>query len=146
YASGVNRIWPWMIAAVAGPPQFYFVHLYLTEPAGVSPGRPALPHEFAWLIPVAFALVPAAGVYFLNRRRGIPLASGDSRLASQGAAVLAFVSLIFPVQFHREWITLGWAIEALGLILLFHWLPNRRLRAAALIIFCAAFVRLALNP
>jgi uncharacterized membrane protein len=32
------------------------------------------------------------------------------------------------------------------LILLFRWIPNRRLRAVALIVLAAAFVRLALNP
>jgi uncharacterized membrane protein len=98
------------------------------------------------LLPLAFALPAAVGVAYLVGKERIPLASGDSRLATQGAAVLTFVSLIFPVQFEREWITLGWAIEGLALILLFHWIPNRRLRAVALIVLAAAFVRLAVNP
>ena len=45
-------------------------------------------------------------------------ASGDARLAWQGGAALLFLSLIFPVQFEREWITLGWAVEGLLLLVL----------------------------
>lgn len=146
YVCGDKPSWPWIVAATAGPSQFWFVHSYLTVPAGLYRGRPVLPHQWAWLLPVAFALPAAVGIWYLVRRRGVDLSSGDSRLASQGAAFLTFVSLIFPVQFHREWITLGWALEGLGLILLFRIVPNRRLRGVALIVFFAAFVRLAFNP
>ena len=144
YVCGVRRIWTWMIAAIAGAPQFWFVYYYLI--IGADPAPPAWPHRWAWIVPIAFALPSAAGILYLVRREQVSLSSADDRLASQGAALLAFLSLVFAVQFHREWITLGWALEGLGLILLFRWLPNRRLRAFALIVLCAAFVRLALNP
>jgi uncharacterized membrane protein len=140
YLVGTKRLWPWMFAAIAAPIHFAFVHAYVASPAHL------IPHEFFWLLPLAFALPAAVGVCYLLKKEHVDLASGDSRLASQGAAVLAFVSFIFPVQFDREWITLGWAIEGLLLILLFRWIPNRRLRAASLIVFTGAFVRLALNP
>ena len=55
-------------------------------------------------------------------------ATGDARLAWQGGALLLFVSLIFPLQFEREWITLGWALEGFALLWLFHRLPHRGLR------------------
>jgi len=61
----------------------------------------------------------------------VSLASADARLATLGAALVFFISSIFPVQFDREWITLGWAIEGVGLLLLFRLIPNRRLRAFA---------------
>ena len=140
YLFGTKRLWPWLFAAVAAPIHFAFVHAYVASPAHL------IAREFFWLLPLAFALPAAFGVLYLLKKEHVDLASGDSRLASQGAAVLAFVSLVFPVQFDREWITLGWAIEGLLLILLFRWIPNRRLRAASLIIFTGAFVRLALNP
>src|SRR4029077_1064927 len=92
------------------------------------------------------ALPAAGGILYLVRRENVSPSSADNRLASQGAALITFISLIFPVEFHREWITLGWALEGLGLILLFRWLPNPRLRAFALIVLCAGFFRLALNP
>ena len=59
---------------------------------------------------------------------------------------MLFVSLIFPLQFEREWITLGWALEGLALLWLFHRVPHRGLRLVAVALLCAAFVRLALNP
>jgi len=137
YLTGTKRVWPWVIAAIAGPIQFWFVHKLL---------QGNLYHDWQWLLPVAFALPYAISVLYLLKKEGVALDSADSRLAAQGAAVLAFVSLIFPIQFEREWITVGWAIEGLALIVLFRWIPNRRLRAAAIIVLCAAFVRLALNP
>ena len=140
YVCGEKQAWPWIIAAAAGFPQFCFVHHYLT--AG---SQPPISYPLHWVIPGCFAIPAAVGIHHLVVRRGIALSSADARLASQGAAFLGFVSLIFPVQFHREWITVGWALEGVGLILLYRWLPNRRRRLFALIIFCAAFVRLALN-
>jgi uncharacterized membrane protein len=137
YFCGANRVWPWIIAALAGPLQFWFVHEL------AAPNMPAI---YSGLLPLSFGVPAAIGVVYLVKRQHVDLASGDSRLASQGAAVLAFVSLVFPVQFEREWITLGWAIEGLALILLFRVIPNPRLRAVALIVLCAAFARLALNP
>jgi uncharacterized membrane protein len=137
YFCGVGRVWPWMISAAAGPLQFWFVYQFVVL---------RFPEFSLWLLPIAFAVPAAIGVIFLVQRQHVDLASADSRLASQGAALLTFVSLIFPVQFQREWITLGWAIEGLALILLFRVIPNGRLRAVALFVLAAAFVRLVLNP
>ena len=146
YFVGTKKLWPWVIGALAGPLQFWFVHQYMHVRLGLAPGHPVVPDNWLWLPTLAFALPAAVGVWYLVKREHVALTSGDSRLATQGAAVLAFVSLVFPVQFPREWITVGWAIEGLALILLFRWIPNRRLRAVALIVLAAAFVRLALNP
>jgi uncharacterized membrane protein len=137
YFCSTDRVWTWYIAAVAGPLQFWFVYQLMCF---------RFPDHVNALLPIAFALPAAAGVAYLMKWKHIGLDSADTRLATQGAAVLAFISLIFPVQFEREWITVGWAIEGLALILLYRWLPNPRLRAVALIVLCAAFVRLALNP
>ena len=144
YFVGTKRTWPWVIAAAAGPLQFWFVYQYMNARPGFVPG--IVPDNWLWLPTLAFALPAAIGVWYLVKKENVDLVSGDSRLATQGAALLAFISLVFPVQFHREWITLGWAIEGLLLILLFRWIPNRRLRAVALIVLAGAFVRLALNP
>jgi uncharacterized membrane protein len=137
YFCGTKNLWPWIVSAIAGPLQFWFVYrLILARFTDENLG---------WL-PLIFAVPALIGVLYLVKKEDVDLSSGDSRLAVQGAAVLTFVSLVFPVQFEREWITLGWALESLGLILLFRWIPNRRLRAVGLIVACAAFVRLALNP
>jgi len=98
------------------------------------------------LLPAIFVLPGAIGVWALLKLYRANPASGDSRLAWQGGALLLFVSLIFPLQFEREWITLGWALEGLALLWLFHRVPHRGLRLVAVVLLCAAFVRLALNP
>jgi uncharacterized membrane protein len=137
YLCGADRVWTWFVGAVAGPLQFWFVYQLMLV---------RFPDHLNALLPTAFGLPAFAGLVYLMKSKRLDLASADTRLAIQGAAVLAFISLIFPVQFEREWITLGWAIEGLGLVFLYRLIPNPRLRAAALIVLCAAFVRLALNP
>jgi len=137
YFCGTERFWTWAIAAVTGPLQFWLVYRLVEA---------RFPQHWVWTLPLLFALPALAGIIYLIKRENVELSSGDSRLAAVGAAVLGLFSLVFPVQFSREWITLGWAVEGVGLILLFRILPNRRLRAVALIVLCAAFIRLALNP
>ncbi|MGI8820523.1 MAG: DUF2339 domain-containing protein [Chthoniobacterales bacterium] len=138
YFSGLTVTWPWTIAAVAGALQFSLV--YRVWHAGtflqIAPG----------LLPLAFAVPFALGAWFLVRRRGVPLGSSDNRLASQAGAALMFLSLIFPVQFRAEWITVGWAMEGVALLLLYRVLPNARLPLTAVLVLCAAFARLAFNP
>lgn len=137
YVCGVDRLWPWLVGTIAGPLQFWFAYQLCEE---------RFPDSWIGLLPIAFALPAVAGVIYLVKRECVALASADSRLATLGTAVVFFLSSFFAVQFDREWITIGWALEGLGLVLLFRWIPNPRLRALALIVFCAAFVRLALNP
>jgi uncharacterized membrane protein len=59
---------------------------------------------------------------------------------------LLFITLIFPVQFERQWITIGWALEGVALLWLFHRVPRRGLRLTGVGLLVAAFVRLAFNP
>jgi uncharacterized membrane protein len=59
---------------------------------------------------------------------------------------LFFITLIFPIQFDRQWITIGWALEGMALLWLFHRVPHPGLRLAGAGLLVAAFVRLALNP
>lgn len=134
--AGRERLWPWSIAAAIGPLQFWFVYQLATA---------HLPSGWLFVVPLAFAVVPAANALYLVRH-GVPLASRDNRLATQMIAVLFFLSAVFPVQFEREWITLGWAIEGVALLLAYRQIPNAQLRVVAVIVLCAAFCRLALNP
>jgi uncharacterized membrane protein len=70
----------------------------------------------------------------------------NSLLAWFGGVALFFITLIFPIQFDRQWITLGWAFEGAALIWLFHRVPHQGLVKTGLFLLGAAFVRLALNP
>jgi uncharacterized membrane protein len=128
---------PWAIGALSGPLHFVLMYEIITK---------TFPNLRNGLTPAAFILPYIAGIFFLVRNRQADPASGDARLAWQGAAALFFLTLIFPIQFDREWITLGWALEGLALLWLFRVVPNRGLRYVGVGLLCLAFVRLALNP
>ena len=127
----------WAISALAQVLQFWLVYEVV---------RRAFPNDWMGLLPALFILPGAIGVWALRKIYRADPATGDARLAWQGGALLLFVSLVFPLQFDREWITLGWALEGLALLWLFGRLPHRGLRLVAVILLCAAFARLALNP
>jgi uncharacterized membrane protein len=132
-----DRTLPWAISALAGPLQFALIFDIITK------AFPALRNGLA---PAAFVVPYAVATLFLVRKRQAVPASGDARLAWQAGAALFFITLIFPIQFDREWITLGWALEGLALIWLFRLVPHRGLRYVGVALLCFAFVRLALNP
>ena len=69
-----------------------------------------------------------------------------AQLAWFGGVALFFITLIFPVQFDRQWITIGWALEGAALLWLFHRVPHPGLRLTGFGLLVAAFVRLAFNP
>ena len=128
---------PWAVGAMSGVLHFWLIFEL------VSSAYPSLRNG---LLPGVFIVPYAFGVWHLIVRRGVVPASGDARLAWQGGAALLFVSLVFPVQFDREWITLGWAVEGLLLLVLFRYVPNAGLRLTGAALLSIAFVRLALNP
>jgi uncharacterized membrane protein len=128
---------PWAIGALSGPLQFALIYEIITK------AFPALRNGFT---PAVFVVPYAFATLFLVRKRQADPAAGDARLAWQGGAALFFITLIFPIQFDREWITLGWALEGLALVWLFRVVPNRGLRYVGVGLLCLAFVRLALNP
>ena len=111
---------PWAIGALAGPLQFVLIYDV------VEKAFPTLKNN--GLTPGVFVLPYLVATLFLVRKRQADPASGDARLAWQAGAALFFVTLIFPIQFDREWITVGWALEGLALIWLFRFVPHRGLR------------------
>jgi uncharacterized membrane protein len=132
-----ERAWSWAMSALAQALAFCLFYLVI---------RVAFPNEWMGLIPSAFLMPSALGVVSLLKFYRADPASGDARLAWQGGALLLFVSLIFPLQFEREWVTLGWALEGLALLWVFRRLPHRGLRLFGVVLLCAAFARLAVNP
>jgi uncharacterized membrane protein len=68
------------------------------------------------------------------------------RLALVAGAALAFVTVAIPLQLHRQWITIGWALEGAALAWLFRRIPHRGLLYTAVALLAAVFARLALNP
>jgi uncharacterized membrane protein len=98
------------------------------------------------LLPAAFALPPVLGLVVVLKTEPAASQARTAQLAWFGGVALFFVTLIFPIQFERQWITLGWALEGAALLWLFHRVPHAGLRLAGAGLLVAAFVRLALNP
>jgi uncharacterized membrane protein len=98
------------------------------------------------LLPAAFAIPPLLSLVAVLKK--IPEANPArmTQLAWFGGVALFFITLIFPIQFDRQWITIGWALEGAALLWLFHRLPHPGLRFTGAGLLVAAFVRLAFNP
>ena len=128
---------PWIAGALAGPAQFLLVYRLVEA---------TWPNEIMGLLPAAFA-VPALGSFALVRRRVSKTSPTRlMQLALYGGVVLFFITLILPIQFERQWLTIGWALEGAALCWLFRRLPHPGLRAVGVALLITAFVRLALNP
>ncbi|MGZ6972075.1 MAG: DUF2339 domain-containing protein, partial [Thermoanaerobaculia bacterium] len=102
-------------------------------------------HRVIGLLPLALALGLSALLARLLTL-GVPPEENRGRLALVAAAALAFVTVAIPLQFEREWLTLGWALLGAALAWLWGRIPHRALVPWSLALFAAAFVRLALNP
>lgn len=128
---------PWAVAALAGMVQFPLVYQIMKH---------SWPWEWPGLVPALFALPPLVSLILVRRA---PVADEGARLnqlAWYGAAVLFFVTLIIPIQFERQWITLGWALEGAALLWLFHRIPHIGLRLVGVALLIVAFGRLTLHP
>jgi len=128
---------PWAAAALAGPLHFYLVYEVV---------RSAYPSRIPGLVPLAFALPSLLGVLVVLKRTSPTSPDRNAQLALFGGAALFFITLIFPIQFNRQWITLGWALEGAALCWLFHRVPHRGLPLTGVVLLMVVFVRLALNP
>ena len=128
---------PWATAALAGPLHFYLIYDLI---------RSAYPNVVPGLVPAAFGLPSLLGLSVLLKRTAGTGAAHDARVALFGAATLFFITLIFPIEFDRQWITVGWALEGAALCWLFRRVPHPGLRLVGVALLVVVFVRLALNP
>src|SRR6266536_2646892 len=128
---------PWATAALAAPLHFLLVYDVL---------RTAYPSSMPGLIPAAFSVPSLLGLIVLLKRTPAQSPARKAQLALFGAAALFFITLIFPIQFDRQWITVGWALEGVALCWLFQRVPHPGLRLVGTTLLAVAFVRLALNP
>ena len=100
------------------------------------------PNDMMGLLPLAFAL-PSLGSLIAVLRLDPPEHPRRlGRLALFGGVALLFITLIFPIQFSRQWISIGWALEGAALLWLFHRVPHRGLPIAGVALLLATFVRL----
>jgi hypothetical protein len=98
------------------------------------------------VIEAALLALVLAGIVRLERRDVERTPEEVARLALIAGAALGFVTLAIPLQLERNWITIGWAVEAAALAWLYTRIPHKGLLWFAAGLCTAVFVRLALNP
>jgi Predicted membrane protein (DUF2339) len=127
----------WIASALSGVAHFPLVHLLVKQ---------AWPNDFMGLVPAAFAVPSLLGLFGVWKLFQGMDARQQSRLAWFGGVALLFITLIFPIQFERQWITVSWAIEGALLLWLFRRVPHPGLQLTGLALLAISFVRLSLNP
>lgn len=125
-------------AALSLPLHFAFLHLNFT---GLLPG-----FSVPGILPVLLSLPLFGFAYWIWEKITDDEAVRNSAMAWIAGAALFMVSLVLPVQFERQWLTLGWVLEGAALVWLFRRVPHEGLKLAGLLLLVLAFVRLSLNP
>ncbi len=128
--------WTWRSAALAGPAWL---------PALLVLFEDRLGDAAIGLLPLGLG---AVGVAVAARTRELwPV--GDARRTSALAwlcgGALGLVTVAVPLQLEKEWITIGWALEGVALLLLWTRLDHAGLKYTALALLGAVAVRLILN-
>lgn len=98
------------------------------------------------ILPLIYALVTFGLTRWLWQRLTVKHQPDQTILAWFAAATTLFVTLIFPIQFQHQWLTIGWAMEGAALIWLYRSIPHRGLLMAGSSLLAVAFLRLSLNP
>lgn len=137
-----DRQWPWLAAGLSGP--CFFLPLYLAMVARFGKG-------LIGALPVALSALSVLGLAAVQRRfpRSQEPWAARQRLRNQAlfaAVALSFVGLAVPLQLDRQWITIGWVIEAMAVLWLFGRLPHVGLKYLGLLLYGAVAVRLLGNP
>lgn len=128
-----GRITPWAAAALAAPFHFWLVHRVVNA---------AWPNSYMGLLPAIFALPALLSLVQLLRSLPADSEKRNALLALYGGVALFFITLIFPIQFSRQWITIGWALEGAALFWLYRRIPHDGLRWAGLALLVTSFVRI----
>jgi uncharacterized membrane protein len=131
-----DKTFPWAAAALAGPAQFLLIYRLV---------KIAWPNPTMGLLPAAFAVPAMLSLVAILKTIPAENKSRLTQLAWFGGVALFFVTLIFPIQFSNQWITIGWALEGAALLWLFHRVPHPGLRLVGVGLLAAAFVRLTFN-
>jgi uncharacterized membrane protein len=127
---------PWAVAAASGLAHFWMVYQAI---------KAGWPNDLLGLVPALFTLAPLGSLVVILRREPADNPKRLNQLAWFGGVALFFITLIFPIQFERQWLTVAWALEGAALLWLFHRVPHAGLRAVGAVLLCTAFARLALN-
>ena len=98
------------------------------------------------LLPLGFALLYAAAVYKTVSWQPLTEGIQRTRLALLGGVTLFFVTLVFPLELSKAWLTAAWALEGAALVYLNRFLHHPGLTRTGFALLLIVFVRLVLNP
>ena len=127
----------WWGAALAGPLWF---------PALKSAFVTRFGDGAVGLLPVALAAVALITVLSVRPRLTADTGARRTALVWYLAVALSLVSVAIPLQLEREWITIGWALNGLAILLLWVRLNHPGLKYFGLALLGAALIRLVANP
>jgi len=127
----------WYAAALAGPVWFWSLRaLFVARYGDGAIG----------LLPILLGAL-ALGAAF-RARSAWP--AGDPRrlraLAWFSAVALCFLAVAIPLQLEKQWVTIGWALQGLAVIVLWSRLDHPGLKYFGLLLLGAATARLVANP
>ena len=128
---------PWIASAIAGAGTFLLVHDLI---------RHAWPNGMMGLLPAAFAVPSLLSLLAVLRSAPTMDKPTQIRLSWLGGVALLFITLIFPIQFDRQWLTVSWALEGACLVWLFRRVPHSGLLWTGLGLLAVSFIRLSVNP
>jgi uncharacterized membrane protein len=128
---------PWATAALAGVGTFGLVYRLVMQ---------TWPNDMMGLLPAAFAVPAVMSLVAVLKFHGADNPARMTQLAWFGGVALFFITLIFPIQFEKQWLTVAWAFEGAALCWLFRRVPHPGLRMTGAVLLVVSFVRLALNP
>ncbi len=143
FARWREALLPWATSALAGP-AFFLPFYYVYKEAFGESAIGLLPVAMAGLSVFALRMVSSRFVARAGDELGARLRL--RYLALFTAVALWFMAVAIPLQLDKQWITLGWAVEAMALCWLFGRLPHRGLPAFAGILYALVGVRLLFNP
>jgi uncharacterized membrane protein len=127
----------WWASALAGPVHLFLVYAAVSQSMGTA---------FIGLLPAAFALVYLLALNRLARTIPKSLPERVQHIALFAGTTLFLVTLIFALQFEKQWLTVSWALEGVALLWLYHRISYSQLKHWAAALLTISFVRLALNP
>ncbi|HEY3357320.1 MAG TPA: DUF2339 domain-containing protein, partial [Polyangia bacterium] len=142
-------VWPLLAMAALRTARGAFVAAALAGPLWFLPTRRLWIAAFGdgaiGLLPVLLGAL-ALGALAASRRALAPTeAARRTALVWLAAVALGFVSVAIPLQLDKEWITIGWALEGVGVIALWRRLDHPGLKWVGLALLGAVTIRLTAN-
>ncbi|HWA75346.1 MAG TPA: DUF2339 domain-containing protein [Polyangiaceae bacterium] len=129
--------WALYVSALAGPAWFLSLRsLYLSAFGAGTIG----------VLPVLLGACSLAALSFCARGQTLLPELRRSALVWHAAVALGFASAAIPLQLDRQWITIGWALEAAAVLFLYRRLDHAGLKWFSLALALAVSIRLLANP